>query len=405
MRLYIESDMARLEPGSGTLFLDFRPHVDRWLRYSSWHSGMTVSAWGPAGWADEPHDPELSLLHCGGRNEAGNPLCKYLNTIPCEARELAGAFNYRQTTVLRLLRRSNSARDLASDNPALLLVVAHWMDATEQPLEDVVELLRVKRRRILRAVTGVDSNAAVNALRHLRVRYLDNAAVAAIIEGVSSERFRRLVSEDAALTTEALRVAASAPEELAHGLVLDLLREPHPRPALFQAMRLFEDTRRLGFALGIVDHETALSRCRNRSQLRRLHDRWCARYNRGQAPRPSRYGDRRFPRPPIPGTADIVPIESASALREEGDRMRHCVGSYVLEVLEGRSFVYAVLAPERATLEVAFAKDGPCIRQLRLAHNRSPSAKTRMAVQKWLDEWRATVRSGGKVIPLSRREH
>ena len=72
--------------------------------------------------------------------------------------------------------------------------------------------------------------------------------------------------------------------------------------------------------------------------------------------------------------------------------MRHCVGSYVLEVLEGRSFVYSVLAPERATLELALTKEGPRIHQLRRACNGSPSGQTRKAIQQWLDEWRTKAR-------------
>ena len=72
--------------------------------------------------------------------------------------------------------------------------------------------------------------------------------------------------------------------------------------------------------------------------------------------------------------------------------MHHCVGSYVLEVFEGRSFVYSVLAPERATLELALTKEGPRIHQLRRACNGSPSGQTRKAIQQWLDEWRTKAR-------------
>jgi hypothetical protein len=65
----------------------------------------------------------------------------------------------------------------------------------------------------------------------------------------------------------------------------------------------------------------------------------------------------RFPSPPFIGTDHIRPLETPRALIEEGVAMRHCVGSYTNAMNEGSVYIYQVLDPVRATLEIV-ERDG-----------------------------------------------
>ena len=62
--------------------------------------------------------------------------------------------------------------------------------------------------------------------------------------------------------------------------------------------------------------------------------------------------------------------------------MRHCCASYADKIRDGESYLYRVLAPERATLEIRRRR--PVILELRLAKNQSPAPRTRAAVDRWL---------------------
>ncbi|MFO1076388.1 MAG: hypothetical protein U1E73_01525 [Planctomycetota bacterium] len=97
--------------------------------------------------------------------------------------------------------------------------------------------------------------------------------------------------------------------------------------------------------------------------------------------------DCRFPRPPLRGNADIVALTSPQDLAVEGVQQRNCVASYAPAVARGDTFVYRVLAPERATLALRRSPAGHWYRsELRASCNRPVSPSTSLVVDAWLDE-------------------
>jgi hypothetical protein len=98
------------------------------------------------------------------------------------------------------------------------------------------------------------------------------------------------------------------------------------------------------------------------------------------------FGTDRFPPPPVPGSAAIQPITTIEDLLAEGETMHNCVGSYAVKVMRGDSYIYRVLAPQRATLEI-IPLDGMYLpNQLKTACNGEPAQETREAVEVWLAE-------------------
>ncbi len=138
------------------------------------------------------------------------------------------------------------------------------------------------------------------------------------------------------------------------------------------------DVYRMAEALRIDRPDEALARCRTLSDLEQLHDRWVDRINRrGQmwvepvqrgdwadnldptdrrgrgvarsSPAPE---DDEFPNQPFPDSTNIKAITSAFELSYEGRLQRNCAGSYRRAVTDKELFVYKVLWPHRATLEL-----------------------------------------------------
>jgi hypothetical protein len=116
-------------------------------------------------------------------------------------------------------------------------------------------------------------------------------------------------------------------------------------------------------------------------------------------------GKADFPPSPLPGTATIVPIDSAAMLAEEGLLQRNCVGSFASRVRRGDMFVYRVFAPSRATLSLV-RRDGSwrVDQLLGLANTPAPLA-TREAVLTWLRDTQPrrspAARRGHGALPLS----
>lgn len=65
-----------------------------------------------------------------------------------------------------------------------------------------------------------------------------------------------------------------------------------------------------------------------------------------------RWDDADYPSPPLPGTADIIPLISAAELSHEGQIMQHCVGTYIGSVIAGHKYFYHVRNPVVATLGI-----------------------------------------------------
>ncbi len=91
-----------------------------------------------------------------------------------------------------------------------------------------------------------------------------------------------------------------------------------------------------------------------------------------------------FPPPPIPGHATIVPLTAPAMLLEEGREQENCVAAYAKRVAVGNGFIYRVLAPERATLQIVQNRRGWRIGELSGPRNEPVSEATRIAVQHWL---------------------
>jgi hypothetical protein len=161
--------------------------------------------------------------------------------------------------------------------------------------------------------------------------------------------------------------------------------------------KLLEDTIRVGTELEIGNIEETAKNCQGSYQLRRLHDRLTLRHlNMTVRWRSSRSDNEflQFPSPPLPGTKDILPIRTHQALLEEGEYMKHCVGSYASMVSLGKQYVYRVLRPERGTVSIEIGSDDFLIDQFKLKGNAEPSEHSWRLVKRWLESAKKAKRAG-----------
>lgn len=91
-----------------------------------------------------------------------------------------------------------------------------------------------------------------------------------------------------------------------------------------------------------------------------------------------------YPSPPVPGTKDIIPLTSAGELHAEGKDLGHCVATYEWQVRLGSTYIYRILAPERATLSIIRGADG---RWYRAELKGSGNCKVKPAAERMVDLW------------------
>ncbi|EGB15669.1 hypothetical protein DND132_2466 [Pseudodesulfovibrio mercurii] len=400
-------------------YLHLRSETDGVARITSWADGLMFERWGrlhgwsrrpnsdaPAprrqatapfwGWWRDERDPDLPLLGLHGLPvPQAQWLEDFLRPIPAHVREAAGQFTWRQFTILRMMRRTDYAVQLATSNPTLLWLVAARLVRNRRLTGDIPDLLKMKQTALIRLLFGDGTGVTPALLRKTRSHSYDSAT------------FR---------DAERLLCNAEAVGQLRHYPVIDLDRlgeldgrydilaakflkrrflapEPSPRP-LSLVRGEYMDTVGLGKSLGIQDAGQVVRACPTVQALQHLHARWANavrrmawfRENRG------RWGTV-FPRPPYMSDGVIIPIRTPEELLEEGRWQDHCVWNYADLVEAGLCTIYRVLYPQRATLELRGGRGNAHVGQLFLRHNGEPSPRCWAYVLNWLDEQNRRARA------------
>lgn len=391
--------MLSYDPETGDLDLDMSSVSPMRLRLSSWAAGLDVRRLDAAG--DEPFDGDLGIpLAMLTRSGSGG--AAYVESIPLEIRQAVACFPWRQWILLRLLRRDARTREILATAPVIAWLVADAVGERQLSLDEAAGLLLERRRDILGLLGFPATEWAVRLLSRVRfVRYLpDGIADVRALLG-SAALVHELRARPGLVAGESVRLMMYTPEVARLPFVcVDASSspchsiEPERLEALMQDLRvarpLVHDLLAMHDELGRADLRRALGSLRTLDDLRALHDRLAVRIHALDDGRralgfEARWGTTAVPPPPLPGTEAIVPITSFTALAQEGRAMGHCVGSYGDRVMSGKSYIYQVLQPERATLELLLSAEGPpLIGQLVIEGNRSTSQSTRDAVTRWV---------------------
>ena len=297
-------------------------------------------------------------------------------------------YAFAQDSLLRWIETNGQAAELFDNAANLLWLLLGRQRMVGWPDSHVASLLALPRNRILGAISGVNQPAAVRWLSRVELSVTNQATVALLIDALRAEVFR---SRWAAEPNVPLHWIEAAVQHLAmHNTpAFSDFCLGNPSSSLQflstvrEAGRFFNDALRVADAIGIDDAAVALGRCRDFSAIRRLHDRWMDRLNRHSAQLVT--GETHFPAPPVEANGKIFPIETLEDLRAEGRLMHHCVAVYEGAVAQGESYIYRMIAPERATIELKLTGHTAQLCQVTLAYNERPSAVTIKAVERWLE--------------------
>lgn len=157
---------------------------------------------------------------------------------------------------------------------------------------------------------------------------------------------------------------------------------------IIKRQELVDDICQLSRALNLIGYIPEIQKMYGIENLISLHDKLSDLLNFRRASIQIDGFAKEFPRPPIPPREDIEPVTSFNELIGEGYYIHQNVGYYAEKVLAGKCYIYRVLSPERATVEVVITPDGQHrIEQVYLGYNRKPSLKTSLKIKRWLEEW------------------
>lgn len=355
----------------------------------------------------------------------------FVAAIPPAVREIVRVFSTHQWMLLLLLTRSSMAVELASTNPVLAYAMAnnHEFRRTSCRVAEQLALFHSgqKQKDICKWLGFPGTQAMVNLFRRMDPRTISPSLLrrlrlaledepvetmkllghmekisAGIIDIVVEQRVRHMITPqllDEIKASEA-ELCISAADDLFHVLSIaramggDLPR--HQVSSLAKLRRIVEeaDRRHLEYRRMLAERERL--RCEEMERVEAARQEFMRLQRQTRGSKKKNPESRAWPPPPLPGTADIVPITSFRMLCEEGELQHHCIATYLYYITVDKACLYAyrLLKPQRATFTIARRVGNSWgLAEIKGIRNGPVNDDARLAVEKWLKYYQKPVRA------------
>ena len=315
--------------------------------------------------------------------------------IPERFASVVEPFGSHQWALLKLLREEKTFRDLAKANATLAYCLANNGEFRGTDAKIGARLAvahsHAKQREILQWLGFPGTPAMVKLLKKVRAAAVSPFAMRCLRAATQRDEVAmQLLSHQKCIGAGILALACNR-----HTCDLVTPKLISEVAASGEEETVSPTADCLGHAVQLL-HEIGNGQSpppfRSRRRIRQFHDEIADEYETHKERVAVAHQERlrkkyAFQSPPIPGTDKIVPVVSSIELKQEGKSQGNCVGSYEKSVRSGKTYIYRILAPGRATLSIVQASDG-CWRrsELKAKSNRAVSHQTAAAVDRWLYE-------------------
>jgi hypothetical protein len=310
-------------------------------------------------------------------------------SMPKPAAAAVEKFQNRQWGILRLVRLSEGAIELARLNPALAFALGNFKPFREKftTMEGAAAISKRRQRDIAEALGFPGTEAAAKILAKISAESVAVDILLQLREALRRDvtlkplsHMKKLNAGVLALATNPSLLESSTPALLAE--VAESATEKYQA----RAAEMLSDTLEM---LAAIDPSAGRPKIQSLARLHAMHTEVSMKF---LTLRPGGSVGTKLPSPPLRGTRDITPILTSAALVAEGEEQNNCVAAYAERVRRRTTFIYRVLRPERATLSIVKGEDGDWrIDELEARGNTRVSAITRQAVESWLDQFALSV--------------
>ncbi len=358
------------------------------VRLRSWEEGGGIEVRHGRVWRrnDEAFDFPVSSEEVAELN-AHHPVRAYYETLPGNSARVLRQFVSHQCRLLLVLRQYPLSEELAASAPILCWAASSLLGASPTKGE-IGALFGSRRSLILEKFCGVGSASRLKFLAKIRDFSYQHEDLQLLKGMLRDERLMVKLRHVREINWPVLRLFFKQPYILEMRCALDCLSASNCRDAfmfLGKVGMYIRDIRRMCQTASLEYPWARICAMKTAFQIKNLHDALAVELSRNNAEAIiKKYGED-LPSSPLRGTEAIVHISKVRELLAEGDEMAHCVGGYVERVMSGDVYIYRILEPERATMEVERMPDGMFqIVQVKLYKNKDVSNKTLTVLRDWL---------------------
>lgn len=314
------------------------------------------------------------------RKDLKHPMNAFVNKFPQILKSRISQHQYYQIELINIVLQNSDAADLFNTSPILLVLILIHLNENNQTLS-IDNLVLFKRKIILREILGFGDRKHIAFLQKIKLHNGDKFEISLIIEALKSDEIILSLCHWIDVPIQTIYILTRYPFlketkllsyysnlPIKQGIITDL-------SCINDITEVYKDTQALGNKIGVKNNlSQIMSNIRTPEKLDELHDNWIVKSNLNS----NEFDDIIFKNIPEINSKFIVPIISYKELINEGIEMENCIATYKRKILKQESFIYKVLFPERATLEVrkSTIKQKLILVEMKLKGNLIPSKES-----------------------------
>ncbi len=373
---------------SNDIIINLYPLLDDVEIYlSSWKNGFNYMRKINGKWVYVDYDLGFPVITDTYLSKPGHPFQGYIHNIPSIIIKNTKSIQYLQYSIIRSAYLFREAFQLVQSNVVLLWLTVLYINNHEFPLSTIKHLLFQKRRLILKKILGVNGEKYVKFINKIIFIRGDKDEITLITRCVKSDNIVNGFRFYEKINIQSLYIVERYPLFIGYKLLNYYSAYSYDSIKSFLSpvkdiIPLIEDTINIGNQLGFKNIKSILQNIDHPKKLKKLHDRWSIYLS---AKTELREEDMILPTHPAPGNDDIEPIRTVNEIIKEARAMNNCLVTYIERTLKEECYLYRVIRPERATLELKINSGKFVLSQIKLASNEEPSKFTKDHVYDWIN--------------------
>lgn len=312
-------------------------------------------------------------------------MVEWAKLIPREIRQLVGRYPKRQWHMLSFLARcGDAAKDLSASNPALAFMLAsNWVfhkPAVKWPMRASRSLLRKKQCDILPWLGFPGTESARKVIGKIRYPSIRILPLLYLRQAMFDPETMKILSHLPALNLGAMRILSDPVlrQFISPSLIHEISRSKNEdnvaktASLMYRCKQLLDLKYPEGYTKGPIKSVKAIKEMKDD-----LMKNFKAESLNGNG--------IAFQKPPVYGTADIIPITNSRELFNEAEEQRNCISDFITNIALDRTFyVYRVLRPQRCTLALMDSGERWILFDIKTRSNGFVDRDTLFLVSKWL---------------------
>lgn len=371
----------------GELLITLQSGYDVQFKITSWEDGLNYFIYEHNNWCQQDIDAGI-ILATDQPIDSSDPTELFVANIPILLRHVASRFHYKQFSLLRIVAQYPKLEEIVVHSPNLCWMLVVFAEQEGWSIEHTASVLQLKRIQITEILFANNSPQLVKLLNKIQLINGSEGEFSFLIKVLKQASVLNTFKHWETVSMQALRVVDKKECFLNSRLLaneIDTGKTIRANLIHFSDLQsTYNDIQRLCTSLGRGFDLRIWRTMKTTRQLEQLHDRLTQQYNNSEQGRLAlleRFRsqgitediDSPYPICPLGDFEHFVQLKNRSELAEEGIYMRHCVSSYHNNLLGGKRYIYKLLQPQRATVELSFNQSNYRITQFKLARNRKPS--------------------------------